>query len=85
MSALEGKVRKWQQQGYQCATIIFGTGHETVEQALVIAQRITEVSHVLGFPLFLELYRGSVTESMNATLAMIKAYPTLRFTADFSH
>ncbi len=79
------KVGAWKQQGYQCATIIMGHGNESIEQALLIAKHITTTSRQLRFPLFLELHRGSVTQSIETTLQMIEAYPTLCFTADFSH
>ncbi len=82
---LQSKVRVWKKQAYVCATIITGTGNESLEEALVIAGIITEVAGTEGFPLFLELHRASVTESIERTLAMVTAYPKLTFTADFSH
>ncbi len=79
------KAKKWKKKGYLCGTIMIGTGDETREEALDIAKHILEVSEEVEIPLYLELHRGTVTQNISAVLEMIKAYPGLRFNADFSH
>jgi sugar phosphate isomerase/epimerase len=44
-----------------------------------------KVAHDAGIPLFVETHRNNFTETLPATLQLIKAVPEVRFTGDLSH
>lgn len=84
-SNLFARARKWKRQGYQCATIMIGSGAETLTEALAIAGLVLDVSESCELPIYLELHRGTVTQDIDIVQEMIKTYPGIRFNADFSH
>lgn len=77
--------KKWKAHGYLCATVMIGSGNETLQEALEIARLTLEVSQQVKLPIYLELHRGTVTQDIDIVLAIIKAHPGLKFNADFSH
>ena len=82
---LDQRITAWKKQGYCCATIIAGTGKESQSEAIEITKRIIDASARHEFPLFIELHRASITESIQQTLDMVDACPKVMFNADFSH
>ena len=82
---LHAKARKWKRQGYCCATIMIGTGNESLPEAIALAELTLKVSKEIAIPIYLELHRGTVTQDILIVQGMIEACPGIRFNADFSH
>ncbi|MBV1919041.1 MAG: hypothetical protein KUG73_00050 [Pseudomonadales bacterium] len=82
---LRTKATKWKRQGYCCATIMIGTGQESLPEAIALAELTLKVSEEIAIPIYLELHRGTVTQDISIVQGMIEACPGIRFNADFSH
>jgi len=84
--ALSAKqIEAWQKAGVQAATLILGTGQESFEEALNKCKQVLALSDTYNFPLYIELHRASVTQSITQVLALCEALPELKLNADFSH
>jgi hypothetical protein len=79
------EARKWKDQGYECATLLVGTGLESDAEAARRVERVLDVATKTDFPLYVETHRATVTQDPRRTLELIGRFPELRFNGDFSH
>ncbi|WP_394769619.1 tRNA-dependent cyclodipeptide synthase [Lacisediminihabitans sp.] len=70
---------------YGCATLHVGTGFEGDAEADALIADIVSVSERLGFPLFVETHRATVTQDPWRTLQLVARHPGLLLNGDFSH
>jgi hypothetical protein len=75
----------WQDLGFDCATLHIGTGHDTEAVARELVTEVLDVSDRLGFPLFVETHRATLTQDLWRTVQLVAEFDDLRFNGDFSH
>ena len=71
--------------GCNALTLHVGTGFETDDEAVRLAEAIVEASDAEGLPIYLETHRATMTQDMKRTLDLAARVPELRFNGDFSH
>lgn len=71
--------------GFDSTQIVAGTGLEDDADAARYAEAIVEAAQRRGHQLVLETHRASITQDIRRTIDLIRRFPELRFTADFSH
>ncbi|HEV7386173.1 MAG TPA: hypothetical protein VGN89_14925 [Phenylobacterium sp.] len=62
-----------------------GTGFETDEEAIRLAEAVVAASVAEAFPVYVETHRATVTQDMKRTLDLVARVPEVRFNGDFSH
>jgi hypothetical protein len=77
--------RRHKDAGDNALTLHVGTGFETDDEALRLAEAIVEASVAEAFPVYVETHRATITQDMKRTLDLIARLPELRFNGDFSH
>jgi len=75
----------WVDLGFECCTILLGTGLEDDAAADVLVEEVLTASSTAGIPLYVETHRATVTQDMWRTVQLVKRFPELRFNGDFSH
>jgi hypothetical protein len=76
---------RWRREGYECATLHVGWGHESDAEIDALVGEILAVSHAEGLPLYIETHRATITQDTWRTVQMIHRHPDVRINADFSH
>ncbi|MBA3686473.1 MAG: hypothetical protein H0W72_14725 [Planctomycetes bacterium] len=76
---------RWRADGYACAILHVGWGHEDDAAVDAIVRDILAVSAGEGFPLFIETHRATITQDTWRTVRLVERHPDVRFNADFSH
>lgn len=71
--------------GCNALTLHVGTGFETDDEAVQLAEAIVEASAAEGLPIYVETHRATMTQDMKRTLDLVARVPELRFNGDFSH
>lgn len=56
-----------------------------ISDAARFCREAREIANEAGICFFVETHRNNVPESLNQALALVDAYPEIRFTGDFSH
>lgn len=81
----EGLCAMWSGGAVSSLTLHLGTGFETASEAdaLVTAALASAARH--GVTVLVETHRGTLFQDPARALALVEAYPSLRFTADLSH
>ena len=83
--AVAAAAQRFAREGYQAATMLVGDGFEDEDAACHAAEAVLEAQTKSGLPIFVETHRGTFTQDLALTLAVIARFPELRFNADFSH
>lgn len=76
---------RWRREGYACATLHVGWGHEDDGVVDVLVREVVSASRDEGIPLFIETHRATITQDTWRTVRMVERHPDVRFNADFSH
>ena len=71
--------------GDECITLHVGWGIEDDEEVHALVRDILNASERTGLPAFIETHRATITQDMWRTVQLTKAFPDIRFNADFSH
>ncbi len=77
--------RRWFDQGYECATLMVGTGLEDDDAADRLVDEVLSASSTTGLPLYIETHRATITQDLWRTLRLVDRHPEMRFNGDFSH
>ena len=75
----------WADGGADSLTLHLGTGFETADEATRLVEAVLKAQDHHGVRLLVETHRGTLTQDPARTLALVAAFPELRFTADLSH
>jgi hypothetical protein len=76
---------RWRDSGSDAATLHVGTGYDDDTTARRLVTEVLEVSDELGFPLFVETHRATLTQDLWRTVQLVGQFDELRFNGDFSH
>lgn len=76
---------RWKRDGYACATLHVGWGHEDDAAVDILVREILAASRDEGLPLFIETHRATITQDTWRTVQLVGRHPEVRFNADFSH
>ena len=76
---------RWAESGFECCTILLGTGLEDDAAADMLIEEVLNVSSTAGIPLYVETHRATLTQDMWRTVQLVERFPDLRFNGDFSH
>ena len=79
------QARRWAESGFECCTILLGTGLEDEAAADMLIEEVLNASEAAQIPLYVETHRATVTQDMWRTVQLVKRFPDLRFNGDFSH
>lgn len=79
------QARRCKDDGYNALTLHVGTGFETDDEAVRLAEATVEASEAEAFPVYVETHRATMTQDMKRTLDLVARVPDLRFNGDFSH
>ncbi len=71
--------------GFEATSFHLGCGLESDAEADKFAAAVLEASASLGYPIFIETHRATVTQDIRRTVDLITRFPQLRFNADLSH
>jgi hypothetical protein len=71
--------------GCNALTLHVGTGFETDDEAVRLAEAVVEAAEAEAFPVYVETHRATMTQDMKRTLDLVARVPELRFNGDFSH
>lgn len=71
--------------GDECVTLHVGWGIEDDAEVHALVHDILNASERTGLPVFIETHRATITQDMWRTVQLTKAFPDIRFNADFSH
>jgi hypothetical protein len=71
--------------GDECVTLHVGWGIEDDDEVHALVRDILNASERTGLPAFIETHRATITQDMWRTVQLTKAFPDIRFNADFSH
>ncbi|MHA7987601.1 hypothetical protein ACX9R5_17520 [Rathayibacter sp. CAU 1779] len=71
--------------GHESTTLHVGTGFESDEDANALIEAILEAAVTESHPMFVETHRATITQDPWRTIQLVKRYPDLLFTGDFSH
>jgi len=82
---IAGAARRLQDEGHVCATLHAGWGFEDDATTDSLAEAILAATRDTGFPLYLETHRATITQDSWRTVQLVRRFPDLRFTGDFSH
>jgi hypothetical protein len=85
LGGLAKRAQRWADQGYECATLMLGTGLEGDDAIDQFVEEVLEASAVSGLPLFIETHRATITQDIWRTLQIVDRFPEVRFNGDFSH
>jgi hypothetical protein len=80
-----GAARKWRDAGFEAGTLHVGWGYESDAEIDRLCAAIISANSDLGFPLYLETHRATITEDPWRTVEMVRRNPDIRFNGDFSH
>jgi len=72
-------------QGFDSTQLVAGNGLEDDADAAHFAEAVVAAAQRRGHRLLLETHRASITQDIRRTIDLIRRFPELRFTADFSH
>lgn len=72
-------------EGLDFTTLHVGTGFETDAEMDRLAGAVLEASAATGQPLHVETHRATMTQDMQRSLELLKRFPELPLTLDFSH
>ncbi|MBC7917927.1 MAG: hypothetical protein H7Y28_08965 [Rhodoferax sp.] len=72
-------------EGFECATLHVGWGHESDAEIDALVSEIIGVSIAENFPLYIETHRATITQDSWRTVQMVARHPGVRFNGDFSH
>ena len=76
---------QWKKEGYACATLHVGWGHEDDAVVDALVRDIINAARNEGLPLFIETHRATITQDTWRTVRMVERNPDVRINADFSH
>ena len=79
------QARRWAEFGFECCTILLGTGLEDDATADMLIEEVLNASEAAQIPLYVETHRATVTQDMWRTVQLVERFPDLRFNGDFSH
>lgn len=71
--------------GDACITLHVGWGMEDDDEVHALLRDIFKASERSGLPCFIETHRATITQDMWRSVQLTKAFPDIRFNADFSH
>lgn len=77
--------RRHKESGDNALTLHVGTGFESDDDALRLAEAVVEAAVAEAFPVYVETHRATITQDMKRTLDLVARLPELRFNGDFSH
>jgi hypothetical protein len=75
----------WKNAGWECGTLHVGWGWESDAEIDTLVDAIITIADELGFPLFLETHRATITENPWRTCLLVERNPDIRLNGDFSH
>jgi hypothetical protein len=78
-------VRQMKAEGFECATVHAGWGHESDAEIDALVGEIVAAGKEEQFPVFIETHRATLTQDTWRTVKMVERHPDVRFNADFSH
>lgn len=64
---------------------VYASPLATAPEIADLLEEMTELVTDAGLPFFVETHRGRVTQDLRRTIKVIKKFPKIRFTGDFSH
>jgi hypothetical protein len=79
------KARRLADLGFECCTLMLGTGYEDDDDAARLVEEVLDASVRAGLPIYVETHRASVTQDIWRTVRLAERFPELRFNGDFSH
>ncbi|MFZ4519372.1 MAG: hypothetical protein ACOYOP_13345, partial [Microthrixaceae bacterium] len=82
---LEEQARRWVDLGFECCTVMLGTGLEDDDTAARLVEEVVLASSATGMPLYVETHRATLTQDLWRTVRLVDRFPELRFNGDFSH
>lgn len=71
--------------GCDCTTAHLGTGFESDDEMLRLAEAMLDIALTERHPVYLETHRATMTQDIRRTLDLIERLPELRFNGDFGH
>jgi len=81
----EPLARRFKDLGHEAATVHVGTGFEDDAQIDALVYAVLEASDKVGFPLYIETHRATITQDPWRTIQLTRRIPDVRFNGDFSH
>lgn len=78
-------IPQWQDAGFESANLFVGNGFEDDDEACRTIEAVLKQSAQFSLPIMIETHRGCVSQDVQRTLMLIKQFPELRLTGDFSH
>lgn len=78
-------IAMWADSQAESLTLHLGTGFETPAEAHALVEATLKSSTTHGVPVLIETHRATLFQDPARALALIDAFPELRFTADLSH
>jgi hypothetical protein len=78
-------VQQMKAEGYECATVHAGWGHESDAEIDALVSQIVAVGKGENFPVFIETHRATITQDSWRTVKLVERHPDVRFNGDFSH
>ena len=79
------QAQRWAESGFECCTILLGSGLEDDAAADLLIEEVLNASATAGIPLYVETHRATLTQDMWRTVQLVERFPDLRFNGDFSH
>lgn len=76
---------RWRDAGCDCTTVQLGTGFESDDEMVRLAEAVLEIASDLNHPIYLETHRATMTQDIKRTLDLVERLPELRFNGDFGH
>ncbi|MCZ7646340.1 MAG: hypothetical protein M5U26_13825 [Planctomycetota bacterium] len=77
--------RKQKEAGQRCATLHVAWGIEDDAEVDALVGAILNAAAKHAFPLYIETHRATITQDLWRTVRIAKAFPDVRFNADYSH
>lgn len=76
---------KWRDEGAIFTSLIAGYGYESDAELDALVSAVLDATQKYALPIFLETHRGSITQDAWRTVQLVKRFPEIMFTGDFSH
>jgi hypothetical protein len=81
----ETLARQLKSLGHEAGTVHVGSGFEDDAETDALVRAVLEASDRVGFPLYIETHRATITQDAWRTIQLTRRIPEIRFNGDFSH
>ncbi len=85
VAQMRERVSMFRDAGCDCTTVHLGTGLESDDEMVRLAEAMLEIAESERHPVYLETHRATMTQDIRRTLDLIERLPELRFNGDFAH